>query len=432
MVESPLRQYLPEAGSPENWARAATAAAICPFGGIGADEDTLGQAVFGSEPGIRPSRWLGWHHASFAAWVTSEQERMPSSSGGLTTWFLKTLLQRGLVDGVVCVSAVNEAGTLFKYTVVRQPEDLERCRKSRYYPVEMSHVLQAILEQPGKYAVSALPCFAKGLRLAMRENAVLRERIRYIAGLFCGHLKTKQYALYLARRCGVRPDQAFTVDFRTKVPGRKASEYVFEVGQREPGGAVTHRQLPMSDVALGNWGLNGFMLKACECCDDVVGELADISFGDAWVPEYAGDYRGTNIVICRRRELLELLEEAQRAGEIQLAPMAEERVRASQDAGFRQRRQGLAYRLHLARKQGEWRPPKRVQPDAEALAIYARVMQHVRIRTAAITKRAYAECERDPDLDGFHRRIRFWVAVHDFLCGTRALFRKLLGRSPKK
>ena len=39
------------------------------------------------------------------------------------------------------------------------------------------------------------------------------------------------------------------------------------------------------------------MNPACEFCDDVVGETADMSVGDAWLPGYVSDWRGTSVVV---------------------------------------------------------------------------------------------------------------------------------------
>ena len=34
---------------------------------------------------------------------------------------------------------------------------------------------------------------------------------------------------------------------------------------------------------MADWGMGIFKLGACDYCDDIVGETADISFGDAWL-----------------------------------------------------------------------------------------------------------------------------------------------------
>src|SRR5690606_38702641 len=42
----------------------------------------------------------------------------------------------------------------------------------------------------------------------------------------------------------------------------------------------------------GDWGAGFLQNPACDFCDDVVAETADIAFGDAWVEPYASDGPG--------------------------------------------------------------------------------------------------------------------------------------------
>src|SRR5207253_6440765 len=116
-------------------------------------------------------------------------------------------------------------------------------------------------------------------------------------------------------------------------------------------------------LADGDWGAGFFQNPACNWCDDVVAETADISFGDAWVEPYSSDGRGTNVVIVRTRELHGLIENARANGHLQLEPVDADFVIQTQAAGLRHRRDGLAYRLTW-RKRGVV-PVKRVAPSAD-------------------------------------------------------------------
>jgi hypothetical protein len=114
-------------------------------------------------------------------------------------------------------------------------------------------------------------------------------------------------------------------------------------------------------LAEGDWGSGFFQNAACNFCDDVVAETADISFGDAWVEPYASDGRGTNVVIARSPQLAHLLAGGVASGRLVLAPVDADFVARTQAAGLRQRREGLAYRL--GRRPAAQRPRKRVAPS---------------------------------------------------------------------
>lgn len=407
-------------GATDQWGPASLR--VCPFGDRDENEDTLAEAAFGAQTGVRRHPEIGTYLASFAAHVSDEDVRMRSSSGGLISWILTDLLRSGEVDGVICVAQTGSRDAQYEYEIIREVEDLERCRKSRYHPVELSRILPQLRDTPGRFAFVGLPCFVKGLHYAMMEAPELKAKIACTVGLFCGHLKTRQFLWYLARCCGVREDEIVSADFRKKVPGYPANTYAFEVTYRRDG-RTDVRHVLMRDVYAGSWGLNLFMLDACNCCDDVLAETADISVGDAWLPQYVPDHRGESVVVCRRQALLDRVRDGAARGEIELTELTEDQVTRSQASGLRHRRPGLSYRLHLARQRGQWRPRKRVPPDPRQLTQFQRLVQRVRLRLKDVSKRAYRDTQTKghSGIDYFVRRMRPWVKLHNGLYFIRAM-----------
>ncbi|WP_280807306.1 Coenzyme F420 hydrogenase/dehydrogenase, beta subunit C-terminal domain [Variovorax boronicumulans] len=114
--------------------------------------------------------------------------------------------------------------------------------------------------------------------------------------------------------------------------------------------------------AEGDWGSGFFQNEACNFCDDVVSETADIAFGDAWLEPYTSDGRGTNVVIVRSAALQALVDRGIEDGRLAPSPVDADFVARTQAAGLRQRREGLAYRLSWHRT--GLRPVKRVRADA--------------------------------------------------------------------
>src|SRR3546814_17649672 len=79
---------------------------------------------------------------------------------------------------------------LFRYQISRTAEEIRRGAKSRYYPIELSAVIDQIRAVPGRYAVIGIPCFIKAIHLLRAKDAVLRDRIAFTLGLYCGHMKS--------------------------------------------------------------------------------------------------------------------------------------------------------------------------------------------------------------------------------------------------
>lgn len=421
-------QYLPELAAPEARDWGAQSLHVCPFADNADNEDTIAAARFGDVEGIGHRPETGFYLQCFAGHVTSEESRMAATSGGIITWLAGELLSTGQVDAVACVAPAEKGPNLFEFRLVTDPGDLAQCKKSRYYPVEVSQIIPKIKAMQGKVLFIGLPCFLKALHLAMKADAELRGRIAGTIGLVCGHLKTKKYAAYLARHCGVGESRIQTVDFRLKVPGRPANKYAFSVSLRN-GGAESRREILMQNVWASSWGNNLFMLQACECCDDVFAETADVVVGDAWLGEYIKDHRGTSIVICRRPQMLDVLDKGRQDGRLALEEVSIEKIIQSQVGALRQRRDGLQYRLYLAARKQQWRPRKRVAPSATAGSWLFRRLQRLRIRLRALSKEAFLAQEPSEGLDLFIRRLRLWVRLSESINLLRhaptALKRKL-------
>lgn len=399
---------------------------VCPFGDGNADEDEIGTELYGKN-GTSDSH-VGHHLDCYAGWVVESDYRGKGSSGGLASWLLCELLERGLVDYVVHVAPVtgDNDHPLFQFSISSTTTEVRTNAKSRYYPVEMSGVIQQILERPGRYAVTGIPCFIKALHLVSRESADLKERIVFTVGIVCGHLKSTAFAEMFAWQCGVAPSELISIDFRTKLPNRPAYSYgVTVVGYRD--GRELKVIKPTSELFGSNWGHGLFKYKACDFCDDVVGETADISIGDAWLPEYIDDSAGTNVVVVRSPIINSLLANAVTDGRLHLDSIPTAKVVESQAGGFRHRRDGLAYRLFLEDQAGRWRPSKRVKPSAHHLTPKLRKIYAMRFQLGQESHAAFAAARVKLNFDLFLQTMRPLIARYDGLY-RRPLFFRVLGR----
>jgi coenzyme F420-reducing hydrogenase beta subunit len=220
-------------------------------------------------------------------------------------------------------------------------------------------VLAEIRAMPGRYAIVGIPCFMKAVHLLRRIDPVIHERVSHTLGLFCGHMKSAAMIESFAWQLGAEMSRVRALDYRIKDESRPANWYRAHLELDD--GSVAERD--WWHLADGDWGAGFLQNPACDWCDDVVAETADIAFGDAWVEPHSSDGRGTNVVIVRTKALKQLIEAARADGRLQLEPVDAEFIVRTQAAGLRHRRDGLAYRL-------TWRrsgilPRKRVAPSAD-------------------------------------------------------------------
>jgi len=378
---------------------------VCPFADGNPDEDQLSESLFGPCDAVHPT--VGRALAAYAGSVTDQSFRAKTTSGGVASWFLASLLERRIVDHVLHVGAcdVDRAGPpLFAYHVSSTPQEVLQRAKSRYYPIEMSGVLSHVMTTPGRYALVGLPCFVKAVRLSALQSATIRDRIVITLGLVCGHLKSTAFADMLAWQCGVEPPHLRRIDFRTKQSGAPANHYAVTVESDEPGKQAVTR--PVAGLFGTDWGMGFFKPRACDFCDDVVGETADISVGDAWLPEYTNDPAGTSIVVVRHPRAQALIESGIEAGELSLDRITLDDVAKSQEGGIRHRRVGLAYRLAEAEARGLATPRKRVKPDRSHLTRRQQSVFRLRQQLSELSHVAFQRAVHVGDFAVFRKEMR--------------------------
>jgi coenzyme F420-reducing hydrogenase beta subunit len=331
----------------------------CPFSPAAPDEDIIAAERFTDAP--HADGRIGRFEAAYVGFAAEDPFRPQGSSGGMTSWVAAELLRTGLVDGVAHVSPADSqaSGRFFEYRISRSPSDLSEGAKSRYYPIELSQVLGEIRATPGRYAIVGIPCFIKAIHLLRRIDPIIHERVTHTLGLFCGHMKSAAMIESFAWQLGAEVSRVRAVDYRIKDESRPANWYRAHL-ELDDGSAAEQDWWHLAD---GDWGAGFLQNSACDWCDDVVAETADIAFGDAWVEPHSSDGRGTNVVIVRTKQLKQLIEAARAEGRLRLEPVDADFIVRTQAAGLRHRRDGLAYRLTW-RRSGIM-PRKRVGPSAD-------------------------------------------------------------------
>ena len=403
---------------------------VCPFAKSNKNEDELGKMLFGAIPGIKHTKETGYYLSSF---VGFSRNRDIGASGGIASFLLEELLDKGLVDRVISVAPTGDSGTLFKFKVIDDPEEVRQTAGSAYYPAHLSDVLGYIKENPGRYAVTALPCLAKALRLAAERQPLLQERIRFILGLVCGQLKSSFYTRYISHLAGV-DEPIRKCYYRTKEPDQPASNYTFTCeGVSGKAGRIRWNE-GVSRV----WTSRCFTPIACKFCDDVFAEVADVVFMDAWLPEYSKDPEGNSLVIVRNPEILSLLEETIGEG-ASLEHISIEDIIRSQSGVVRIKRQDLAYRLQKALTQKKKLPNKRVEPSRLTMAPFRRIEIDILDRIQHATRNSVLEVEGggvyigniqeslEPDLSSL-KHIRWGISLWKLPFRiTRKIYRKIKG-----
>lgn len=328
---------------------------ICPFTDKAENEDNLAQIHLSDAR--KKSGFIGRYNSIFSGYVKVNDFREKATSGGMISWVVHTLFELELIDGVIHVSSTSQNPGNYIYQVDNKKTFLNSRRKSKYTSVSPATAAETIKKLDGRFAIVGLPCFIKASRLLQNNDRLYAEKVKYHIGMVCGHLKSSYYGEYLASNLGKDHKRPFEIDFRHKYKNGNSSQYGVRVAQD----GKDIKKVSSSILGTG-WQLNTFRYEACNFCDDVFSELADISIGDAWIEPFLSDPKGTSLIVSRSEFFDRMLEENFKKGELHLEEMKEKNAIRAQLGGLRDRREGLAYRLNQKIRLGQWVPIKRIAP----------------------------------------------------------------------
>lgn len=327
----------------------------CPFLSDAPSTPSLTEPLYSGVAGAQEDVVLGYYAGAYVGY--SESHRLKSASGGLLTWTLERLLEQKEVDGICCVGPDAGSPTLFSYRICRTLAELRECSGSCYQPVHVADVLREIKKVEGRYAIVALPCTAKALRMAMKLNVKLRRRIVAILGVACGGLTNRHFVDYVAQRY-MGAESPVSINFRVKRPDAKA-QHRFVFGFLSASGELSQKEATFSDGIGRVYQSHHFSLEACHYCDDMFAECADAVFLDAWLPEYERDWRGDTIVVTRSELFQKIIAQGIASSAISVETISAERVKQSQGGGIRNKRGHNAFHVKHAADEGGSPPPFR-------------------------------------------------------------------------
>lgn len=365
------------------------------------NESDMAKNLYNKVDGINFDKRIGYYTSLYVGHVNQGNYRENASSGGMGTWIFKELFEKDLIDGVIHVkeNPDRNSSLMFQYDISESIDEIKAGAKTKYYPVEFSGVLKKVKDLPGRYAIIGIPSFIMAIRLLAEKDAVIKERIKFTIGLICGHQKSSKFAEAMAWQVGIKPGHLKHIDFRKKLLDRPASNYGIEMTGLVDGKEVTIVK-PTKELLGQNWGQGYFKTKASDFTDDVMNETADITLGDAWLPEYTKDSRGNNVVVVRNPIIDDLIKEGIKSEKLNFDIVDKETIFRSQAAHYRHTHDELAYRLYKKDNLGEWRPHKRVE-SSKNIPFLRRKVQDLREEISTKSHIVYKEAVELDDLDYF-------------------------------
>lgn len=259
---------------------------VCP--GHNVDFKALNREIFGREV---KDILIGNYINCYVGHANDYDIRYNSASGGLITALLIFALEEGLITGALVTRMKKDKPLEPEPFIARTKEEIIEASKSKYCPVPANIALREIIEaSDGEYfAVVGLPCHIHGLRKAQKINKKLRKKVVLCLGIICNHAPTFKATDYLIKKNGLKKENIRLLRYR---------------GGGWPGGlrieAINGKIISkiVHEYWISGFGTYFYSTRCTVCCDQTC-ELADISFADAWLPEFETDRIGTSIFISR-------------------------------------------------------------------------------------------------------------------------------------
>lgn len=348
----------------------------------------------------------------------SIKHRPTSSSGGIATYTLIELMRRGEIQHVISVKAGSNSEH-YQYTISSSIDELTSAAKTKYYPVTLTEALKDITQLDGKVAIVGVACFIKAIRLAQVHDPIFNDKVGFLIGIICGGVKSAFFAEYLSSKAGVAVNEFKQPEFRIKDHDSTASDYSFGCLDKNN----NHKTIKMRLVG-DMWGTGLFKANACDYCDDVTTELADLSLGDAWLEPYTTDGRGTSVLVTRSNLAEDVIKAGMTCGELVIDELPQERFLASQQGSFNHRHDGLAYRIKVGKTPLKAIPPKRFTHTS--LSPLLKVIHRLRMATRQNSLLVWSNGKDSQVFDHQMQRSLYWLKFFTRVSHyQRAIIRRL-------
>jgi coenzyme F420 hydrogenase subunit beta len=317
----------------------------CP--GYSVNFRSLNMKVFGKQP---EDKLLGNYLKCYVGHSNDFEIRYNSASGGIASQLLISALEKGLIDGAIVVRMKKNRPLETEAVIARTRKEILDASKSKYCPAASNEALKQILKENGKFAVVGLPCHIHGIRKAEEVCKVLKERIVLRIGLMCSHIVSFPGTELIVEKLGIDKKQVIALSYRGKGWPGKMSVEVNNGSER-------------SILLLGSWtsywcvfSSHFFTPIRCEMCPDEAAEFADISLGDAWLPELRHDKIGESIIVTRTKIAEDLLSLAKSTGAVTLLPVDPAKVKQTQGLNLKFKKDFFGKRLLILRQFGYQTP----------------------------------------------------------------------------
>ncbi len=329
----------------------------CP--GVGINLIGLARQEFNDE-NIHEDKMVGRYLKCFSGYSNDNEVRKHSASGGMVSQFLIWLIENKIIDGAVVTKFDNKNPLMVSSYIAKTKEEIIAARSSKYAPVTLNHIVQDIKNSFGsKYVIVGVPCHIQGIRKIATIDKQLRTKIVGFFSLYCSCGRTFNLTEFILKERKIQRNNLKNFQYRDdgclgflKATLSSQDTTLKPFNQYATLTIEGNDQIYKEHFQSYYHPLRSFFVpKRCLFCIDHYGELADISFGDIHIKPYSDDRIGTNSIIVRKKEWLNLLQQCKAEGLVTLSEITFKTISDSQPMSYKKKGRNGAF-IRIAQTMG--------------------------------------------------------------------------------
>lgn len=259
-----------------------------------------------NDKNVKTHPLIGKYHQCYTGCSTDENLRYHGASGGSLSQFLIWLLEKEIINGAVVTQFDNSDKYLVNTFIAKTKGDILSAKSSKYSPVSMHKVIQAIKNENGKFVIVGLPCHIQGFRKYETIDKRFKQKIAGYFSLYCSGGRTFSLTEFVLNQ--------------NAIPKNKLS-YLAYRDEGSLGNLVAKYDSKKISIPYKKYyhPLRSFFIpQRCLTCIDLYGELSDVSFGDIHLGKFKEEKIGVNSIIVRTNLFNEYIKQAEKDGVLKL------------------------------------------------------------------------------------------------------------------
>jgi len=233
---------------------------------------------------LKFSQLVGNIYNFYVGHSLNEKQRISSSSGGVLTEVIVDLLSSGTLDGFCLPFPTTDTETEYEYKICRK-KDINKIRKfnqSIYFKIPAFGIVSQIKQFDGSLGFVGLPDQITSIRFLAQKDIQLKKKLKLFIGPMTGIMMQKEVLDILPKIANTETKIKKLRWRHGEWPGRLYVKF--------------KNKILKIDKFYYNYLLPFFCSHESLVSDDFSNELADISVGDAWLPEYENLKKGWSLI----------------------------------------------------------------------------------------------------------------------------------------